>query len=682
MNPDTALDQLATMAGVVPVYRDLAGAEQPTGKDTKLALLKAAGWQLDNGSMIVEAARHFNAEIKQRMLPEDIIVTAQKPTELDIPEPVAWWVNFENLNGHVIEGQAETFIELPAMPSGLHELVLRTKSREERIRLIAAPRTAPSVFDITGQERTWGANAALYGLHSRRNPGIGDYVDLAEAAKACANHGAGFFGINPVHALGWNSPDVKSPYSPSHRGFLNTSHIAVDQISPASGIHQNQLGQWRAEVNRHSDDLIDYDTHSKYQRPPLRSLFDEFQARASQEQRDLFASFLEQEGTALSRFTQFESLSDDHGPDWQVWPEESKSPDRDLKTNPKNADFHAWLQWQANCQLRKAQQKALSSGMGLGLYLDLAVGSRRDGAEAWSEQNTIAKGVSIGAPPDQLSPAGQNWNLTAFAPRKLAGDDYRSFRTVLAQNMRHCGILRIDHILGLNRSYWIPDDGTPGGYVRNNFEVLLALVRIEAQQSNTVIIGEDLGLVPEGLRTAVQQSGIYSYSVLQYEKNKSGRFKSPSQLRKQSLACFGTHDTPTLNGFAQGQDIDWWERLSWVDEQTATEARSEREIESAQLKDLSSQLPNLTPHNENSKLDLMSHSVHGALASSPVTMISVQLDDVEGKVEAQNLPGTIDEHPNWCRRSSTPTDDLQRHSGLAQIGQLMTLNHRSNTGAL
>jgi 4-alpha-glucanotransferase len=304
--------------------------------------------------------------------------------------------------------------------------------------------------------------------------------------------------------------------------------------------------------------------------------------------------------------------------------------------------------------------------MALGLYLDLAVGSRRGGAETWCETDTIAQGVSIGAPPDHLSPAGQKWNLAAFAPEKLFQNKYKAFRDTIAEAMRHAGVLRIDHVLGLNRSFWIPDDGSPGGYIRQPFEALLAIVAIEAERANTVVIGEDLGLVPKGFREALAARGLYSYSVLQYEKNHEGHYRDPATLREQSLACFGTHDTPTLKGFWKGRDIDWWRKLGWIDDGKSAELKAGREHEKANLLALDG-----LDYLDNPGFGNVSEHVHGLLAQSPAAMVAVQLDDILGQCEAQNLPGTIDEHPNWRRRCKLPLESFDGDARFSRLGRQM-----------
>jgi 4-alpha-glucanotransferase len=237
--------------------------------------------------------------------------------------------------------------------------------------------------------------------------------------------------------------------------------------------------------------------------------------------------------------------------------------------------------------------------------------------------------------------------------------------------MRYAGVLRIDHVLGLNRSFWIPDDGSPGGYIRQPFEALLAIVAIEAERANTVVIGEDLGLVPLGFREALAARGLYSYSVLQYEKDGEGHFRDPATLRDQSLACFGTHDTPTLKGFWKGRDIDWWRKLGWIDDAKAAENRQGREREKADLLALDG-----SDMQAGSSFGDVSTHIHGLLAQSPAAMVSVQLDDVLGHCEAQNLPGTTDEHPNWRRRCKLPLESFEGDARFSRLGRQMEQSGR------
>jgi 4-alpha-glucanotransferase len=310
--------------------------------------------------------------------------------------------------------------------------------------------------------------------------------------------------------------------------------------------------------------------------------------------------------------------------------------------------------------------------MPLGLYLDLAVGARVGGAESWG-QEAVAEGVSLGAPPDHLSPAGQNWHLTAFAPRKLQQQRYAALRHILRASMRHCGLLRIDHALGLNRSYWIPDDGSSGGYIAQNMQAMMAIIAIEAARASTVIVGEDLGLVPAGFRDTMAARGFYGYSVLQYEKDSTGAFLPAETLRSQSLACFGTHDTPTLAGFWEGRDISWWEKLGWITPDAAGKAMTTRMSEKRALTDIRAPAPlpkSATPG--------VRDTLHTRLATSPAALVAVQLDDMLLVKEAQNLPGTIDAHPNWRRRTPLTVPEISASPDISKTAAIMARAGRAS----
>lgn len=670
MTADTALDELATLFGILPEFVDLAGQRQATARETKIALLRANGLQLDRDAMIhaeLDAIRHAR---NSRKFPIEVIVAAAEHTPFTVPEHTEWSLQLEGAQAHAFEGRAGANFQLPPLPSGIHTLFVGSGAECETVRVIAAPQSAPSVEDVTGQSRIWGLNTALYGLHSAQTMGLGDFRDLAGAASAVGGMGAGFIGINPVHAIGWAEHGTISPYSPSHRGFLNTAHIAADRIPGLARCAAAQALLSKVYPGDMRGRVIDYQQHYQIHGGLLQQLFGLFQQQGDAQARSEFETFCTAQGPSLERFARFEALSQLHGPDWRNWPAELQHA-KNAASHARKADtrFHAWLQWVAATQLADAQAAAKDSGMALGLYLDLAVGPRRGAAETWCETDTVATGVSIGAPPDFLSPAGQNWDLAGFAPRKLADTNYQALRDILSHTMRHCGVLRIDHVLGMNRSFWIPDDGSPGGYIKQPFEALLAVVAIEAERAGTVVIGEDLGLVPDGFRETMRARGLYSYSVLQYEKNHEGQINRPDQLRPASLACFGTHDTPTLKGYLEGRDIDWWQKLNWIDESGAQDAKSQR------LREVSG-LCRWDGSDDDAAMDepsfeQLSDCIHLALAKSQIAMVSVQLDDVLAETEAQNLPGTIDEHPNWRRRCQIPVEALKTNDRLLRIAKLM-----------
>lgn len=640
----TPLDKLAAHYGIFSSFKDLDNKIQSTSVETKLALLRGNGIAVDDEAQIAAHLLEIRADNARRRFPQEIIITAGQSNQIFNLQNIQWAVELEN--GENLSGKADGKITLPNMISGIHKLIISSAKQIENITLICTPKSAPSIQQLTGKTNIWGINTALYALNSHDNYGIGNFDNLAVAAKAFAAQGADFIGINPVHAIGWVET-VISPYSPSHRAFLNTAYIALD--TPKKPMNDAES--------------IDYSLSKSTHQQALEVAFAAATLNAD------FHDFCAASGEPLNSFALYEAISELHGSDWRLWPRELQSCNKPavqrLKTQlAKRIEFHKWLQYMANKQLSNVQTKATEAGMKMGLYLDLAVGSRRGGAEAWSASDAIAKGVSIGAPPDHLSPAGQNWGLVAYAPAKLKATKYQALRQSLAAAMRHAAVLRIDHVLGMNRSYWLPDNGAAGGYIKQPFDSILAIIAIEAERANTAVVGEDLGLVPDGFRQTMRSRGLYSYSVLQYDKDEAGDFKPHSQLDPQTLACFSTHDTPTLKGFYQATDIAWWQKLAWIEPKDVANAKQQRQYEIDSI---------LTTANQPKSCDYASFrdGINQILATSPATMVAVQSDDIFEQAEAANLPGTIDEHPNWRRRHAILLKNFATDIKLENIGNLM-----------
>lgn len=654
MNDDATLGQLARAHGVLSSYRDMEGQERIASADTLRALLAANSVAADSAKRIRESLAAIRAERKSRRFPVEMIIESRKEATLSLDSFDRWQLRRDETEDVLASGRAGDAIALPALASDVYVLEVRHAASRETIRVVAAPTRAPSVPDRAQLPRIWGVTLALYGLQSSRNAGLGDYADLADVARIAGEIGADFAGTNPLHAMG-HSSEAFSPYSPSHRGFLNTGHIALDAIPGLENapVVPRILSAEEAEMAKvRSAQHVDYDRQRTIHQRLLATLYDAFQAGAAEWAHDALSSFAKERGRDLARFARFEALAGRHGSDWREWPRLTGA------TPDDGTDYHVWLQWVADWQLARAQRVARESGMALGLCLDQAVGARRDGAESWCERDVIAQGVSIGAPPDHLNPNGQNWNVSAYSPRGLAVQNYRPFRRLLAATMRHAGVVRIDHVLGLSRSFWVPDDGSPGGYVRHPFDALLAILKIEAERHGTVVIGEDLGLVPSGFRTAMRGHGIYGYSVMQYERDRTRRLKPANLATRQVLACFSTHDTPTVRGFETGRDIEWWESLGWIDRQESVRARTQRGKDVA---DLLERCPN----------DGFSATVHTLLARSPSTMVTAQLDDILEHSEAQNLPGTTGEHVNWRRRYGVAVEELAKDGRFQALGKVM-----------
>lgn len=635
MSEAQTLDRLAEMAGILPEYLDLEQVRHRAPPETKRALLDAMGLDGDPALRLAE----LEAETR-RPIPRALAVQAATDAELSFP---GWVLRLESGESHAGHGR------LPPLPLGLHTLEVA----DAEALLIAAPPQAPGPAETGGRRRPWGLTAALYGLHShRRDARLGDYVHLAEAAERLAPLGADFLGLNPVHALGAAS-DAVSPYSPSHRGFLNTLHIAVDDDAlraPAAG------------------ELVDYTVRADKDRA-LRRRFAAFRDDTGD-----FAAFRRRRGRALEDFALFEALSERHGDDWRAWPSGLGAPDapdarRFATENAEAVAYHAWLQWLADAQLGAAQVRARAAGMSMGLYTDMAVGVRPGGAEVWARPDVFAHGVSLGAPPDHFNPHGQTWGLAPLSPLGLARAGYAPFVETVRAVLRHAGLARIDHVLGLARCFWVPETGiAPGAYVRYPLELLLAIVRLEATRLGCVVVGEDLGNVPEGLRDKLDAARLFGCTVMQFERDAAEALKSPHAHRANTLASFGTHDTPTLKGWWEERDIDWRLTFGQFDADTAAAERAGRARDRARLMQLLAE-EDLWPDEPapESLAAPLAAALHALLARSAAELVAVQLDDALGVLEQPNFPGTTREHPNWRRRCPQPLERLADDPNLRRV---------------
>lgn len=624
---DDSLRALARAQGIYLEFFDLHGTKHEASPETLRALLRALGTDVDNPATV-------NA-------PSEVIAFAGDAIAVPVSGGCDWALLDEG-GAVVAEGRATDRIDLPPLDVGYFDLHF-TGVHPGQSFVMVRPHRAPDLASKSGTDTCWGTTGALYGLRSANNGGLGNYADLGAVAATFGRAGAQFLGVNPLHALGWAMQDIISPYSPSHRGMFNIDHIAVE-----GGLGPTPDG-----------DLIDYAAFRETHRAALEAQFAQRDSAA-------FAAWCTTCSDDTRQFAEFEAISEIHGHDFRTWPAALQTPGAAAhKAAGKRAEFHLWLQYLAETQIDAAQGAATRAGMDLGLYLDLAVGPRPDGAEVWMNADTIARGVTIGAPPDHLSPEGQSWALAAHAPGPLAQARYAPLRSMLRRLMAKCGVLRIDHALGLLRSYWLPDDGSPGGYVTQPLEALLAIITIEAHRAGCLVVGEDLGLVPDGFREAMNTSGLYSYAVWQFETTGTGEILPAETLPPYSLACFGTHDTPTLNGFWHGTDIEWWHRVGWLNSGDRAARHSHRARQRASLREI-------CDISATARIPEVAEAVHGRLAGSPAALVSVQLDDVFTELEAQNLPGTINEHPNWRRRLNVPVEEMAQSPVLRHIADVMT----------
>ena len=715
MNDRAALEQLARLVGIETQYTDTFGQTHDVADETLLALIDAFGLTADPAVARRELAeRQQHAPLGVRRV-HFIDSKADHPElALHLPEgcrEIYWTCRLESGEEHsgrltAARAEARFAMPLPAgLPLGYHQLLLEAGSVAARLTLIVVPGACYLPAELEPGARNWGLTCQLYGLRSTNNWGMGDFTDLAQLASVAGSCAAVTLGINPLHALFAAEPLHLSPYAPSSR--IQTDYLYID-VTAVPGFAEDETvralinGEWFAATlaAARSDQLIDYRAVAACKRPVLEALFQRFQMRelggedaAKSHLGRTFRDFQREGGQTLADFAVFEALHEHYcqcgiGFSWRDWPAAARNPRSPeiaefAITHKNRVEFFQYLQWQADCQLAVAAAAGRVAGLSLGLYRDLAVGVDPNGAEAWADQELIAPGSSIGAPPDTFNRAGQNWGLAPVNPLILQRQSYAPFIASLRANMRHAGILRIDHVMSLNRLYWIPSgmEASAGAYVSYPFADLLRLVALESHRHACVVIGEDLGTVPEGFRETMRSAAVLSYRVLAFERGQGGAFVPPEGYPPLAAASAATHDIATLKGFWLGRDIDWRWRLDlYPDTDTATADARERSRDRRLLLDALVSEGLLAPErvaqflSENGDPAYSSElgdAILNYLAGSRARLMLIQLEDVIGESEQANLPGTIDAHPNWRRRSSYSLEELVSGADLPRITALI-----------
>ena len=454
--------------------------------------------------------------------------------------------------------------------------------------------------------------------------------------------GAGVLGLNPFHALFYDQRERASPYSPSDRRFLDPIYLDIGQASPATDAA-----------------AVDYPRVWEIKRQALEASFAAFADDAE------FAVFLAAGGPALQGFAAFQAICETRpGEAWRSWPAELQDPEGAgvkafAAAHAGRVRFHQYLQWLCERQLAGAAGR--SAGLELGFCRDLAVGAAPDGAEAWAEGGRLAQGVSIGAPPDPIGPQGQVWGLPPFDPHRLHADGYRSLAELYRINMRHAGALRVDHVMGLARQFWVPEgaDGSEGAYVAYPLDDLLGELALESVRARCLVIGEDLGTVPDGLRDTLTKAKVLSYRVLPFERDGS-RFKPPADYPALAWACVATHDLPPLAGWWDGVDIAERVRLKLMTRQVAEQARADRLADKLALIEAlaGAGLVSADMDAEGPLSPALEAAIHAYVASTPSLLAAAQVEDLAGERTAVNLPGTDRERPNWRRRIQLPVEEV------------------------
>ena len=719
---EAALQHLAAAAGVAWRYRDARGEERRVPAEAIRAVLAATGIPAGTAREVAESGARLEAAAWHEALPAAVALIAEEATvpvtlaASDAAASLEWTLQLENgetrpgssLLGELaildslrdgLQSICRYALPLGPLPLGYHRLRIALDGREVETTLIAAPRCCYIPPALAEGRRGWALTAQLYGLRSSRNWGIGDFSDLASLSRIAARLGAGALGVNPLHALFPAEPRHISPYSPSSRLFLNALYIDIEEVpdlatsEAAQGlIASTEIARLLAELR--SGALVDYERVAALKRRLFDELHRTFVAThlgsAPTERGLAFRRFQANGGRALERYAVFSALhehmlNNGQGFSWQDWPRAlrdagSAEVAQFAAAHRERVELHHYLQWEADRQLADA---AASGNLELGLYRDLAVGVDPNGGDAWSDPTLTVVGASVGAPPDAYNMNGQNWGLAPINPMALRRAAYAPFIAALRANMRHAGILRIDHVMALMHLYWVPSGAaaTEGTYVAYPFADLRRIVALESWRQHCAVIGEDLGTVPHGFREIMAEEGMFSYRLLLFERDGQGAFLPPERYPSLASAAFSTHDLATLKGFWLARDLEWRRDLAIYPSATASaaaawERRRDRRLllaalvaASVQSEEAAKQL--LAPNEEPYYTSDLPGAVYRFLGRSPARLVLLQVEDALGELEQANLPGTVDQHPNWRRKLTRALEEIMQDADLAALARAL-----------
>ncbi|MEO6834610.1 MAG: 4-alpha-glucanotransferase [Candidatus Tumulicola sp.] len=724
-----ALNRLAELAGIAPSFSDYFGTETRVSDATKSALLAAMDYDVSSDDAIAGSLQRAEDETWTRVLPPVTMGSAE--TSLQIPcslpagpdgDALLWEIALEDrrsLRGDIAWNDAERVEERRVggrlfqrrrvsidarLPLGYHRLVVRAGDVAASSALIVVPDACYVPAEMQ-HGRIWTLATQLYALRSKRDWGIGDFSSLAALAILAGEAGAGAIGLNPLHELHPSNPTASSPYAPSSRLFLNSLYVDVTEVpdlaeSPEARARIEHPAFQAALQSLRAQKLVDHRGVSEAKRGVFEPLFAAFCVNHLERPGDAraasFRAFVSAGGRELERLAVYEALTeffragDAQSYGWLQWPAAYRSPDtiavaRFARERRERVDYYLYLQWLADGQLARAA--AAGRECGVGLYRDLAVGVDLNGADAWSDQRTILAGVSLGAPADPLNARGQNWGLPPLSPRALRERSYAPLAALFRANMRHARVLRIDHIMALRRAFWIPR-GRPaieGAYVRYDLDEMLGILALESVRNGCIVVGEDLGTVPEGFRERLHAARALGSRLVYFERGwNDGAFLPPQRYPRLAAASIGTHDLPPLAGWWTGDDIALRAKLGLYPTGDAARAADEERrharfmLIDALEREGCSDGPCTRRLREDAAAggtlqvtDELSVAVHRFLGRTASLLAVVAIEDVLGEVCGVNVPGTVDEHPNWRRKRSLPLEALAADGRLFRIGAIM-----------
>lgn len=718
------LQQLVEMRGIETQYVDAWGKPATIAESSKAKLLNTLGYDTSSDEKIQS---QITQDIKSVWLSplnpvqvvrntQEINLAVRLPIEL-VNDDHTLTVTCEN--GDVLTHQFtpvdqemttmahiddvefhEYVVTLPLdLPLGYHDVALSADDDEfARSRLIVAPEACYTPNEIKEGKKIWGLSVQLYCVRSEKNWGIGDFSDLALLIEKAAGVGADFIGLNPIHALYPANPNACSPYGPSSRRWLNYLYIdvtAIDGYDDASVQAVVSSDEFKATLEHARNvEHVDYEAVAHVKLAALKAVFDVYDAkylRKSTKQNKAFKAFVEAGGESLDMLAVYDALQSHlkaEGKDswgWPVFPQEYKdyynpAVAKFKSANEQDVKFYLFLQWIAAQQLELASNKATDAGMTIGLYRDLAVGVSEGSAEIWGNKDLYCTGASVGAPPDILGPLGQNWGLPPMDPRKLYEQGYQPIIDLFASNMASSGSLRIDHVMALLRLWWVVkgDNAKDGGYVYYPVDDLLGILALESHRNQSLVIGEDLGTVPEEIRSKLADNGVYSYRVFFFEQAEDGGFFSPSHYPVQSMSTLTTHDMPTLINYWHCLDLELGKEIGlYPTEEILQTLYADRHENKQAILD--------TLHGHGSIGDNVGRDVNHTgmnrelnngmqvhMAGGSSALLSLQLEDWLEMDKPVNIPGTFDEYPNWRRKLTENIESMFDRHDINELASKLT----------
>jgi 4-alpha-glucanotransferase len=703
MSNSQLINKLAHLRNISPTFVDYRGTQTQVAESNIEQILAAMGYDLDNPAQLEQRASQLDRSQWLQRLEPVVVVNPLRGHWLNIyinqaeRDQSGYWQIIPQQDQPALEGRFNPAelnqtgdywigdacyvrLELPIpedAPTGYHRIRVSLSGQTDETSLIVAPANSFQPEAMARGDRTWGTAIQLYTLRSSTNWGMGDFDDLATLVEQLASRGADVIGLNPIHSLYPINPEHASPYSPSNRSYVNPLYTAIERVADYQDATQLQAEvatpKFQAELQRlREQPNVDYSGVSVLKYRAMNTLYQVFKSMhlgRGTDRDKAFQAFVENQGEPLREHATFEALlAHFHKQDimawgWPVWPDafqdhHSQAVQDFAAEHDDDITYYQYLQFIADEQLRSVDHLARMKNMRIGLYRDLAVGADRGGAEVWGNRESFCLNAAVGAPPDALGPSGQNWGLPPFDPIKLKGEGYQSFITLLRNNMRACGALRIDHAMSLLRLWWCPpgESAAMGAYVYYDLYDLLGILNLESQRNQCMVIAEDLGTVPDEVTETFPRARLYSNKVFYFEMS-DGVCTPPQDYPQRALAIVCNHDMPTVDAFWAMSDLD----LRWQMGMFATEEdfKGEREARTHAKQAILNALEyyQRLPDGVSGKVEQVPAmtlplclAIHEHLASCLSQIVAVQLDDLMLINAPVNIPGTSDEYPNWRRK--------------------------------